>query len=234
MKIPTLLLALLLGGCGSSPGKGPADMTPAGKPPAPTTLRSVESNAEGISDAAKVADWTKAQGILGEAMATWSMVKPAVTAAGATTAQIQKIDDAFAKLTTDINGKAQRAAETDANSITLSVPDLFDYFTFSVPSDVLRGDGVFRQLQIEGEYNDWTMAATDMTAVTQTWMKFKPATMAQAPKRGDIPGSATVVMDLDTAVSNCQAALASHDAAGTQKAAQDGLDLVDVVEQIFK
>lgn len=240
MKRASLLLALLIGGCGGSTGGNngnnnpPPDLAPAGKPAAPTTLRSVESNAEGISDAAKVADWTKAQGILTEAQSTWAMLKDPVKAAGGTAASLQVIDDLFGKLTTDVAQRSQRAAETDANGISLAIPDLFDLFTYAVPSDVLRGDGVFRQLQIEGEYSDWAKAATDMDAVQQTWTKFRPATVTTAPNRGDIPGSATVVTDLDNTIKNCRAALANRDATATQKAAQDGLDFVDVVEQVFK
>ncbi len=226
MTIMRLAAVMWMIGCG--------DPVMTVKMPAPATLRSVESNAEGISDAAKVGDFAKATAILNEGRSTWTSLKPSLTMAGASADSMSAFDALFAKVTGDLTSKAQRAAESDANAISLAVPDFFDLFEFAVPSDALRGDGVFRQLQIEAEYSDWGVAASDLTAVKEVWSRLRPLVVMKAPMRSDIPGSSTVVADLDGAIEHAQDQLTAHDAAKLQASAQDGLDYIDVVETIFK
>ncbi|GAC1526201.1 MAG: hypothetical protein NVS3B10_24700 [Polyangiales bacterium] len=211
-----------------------ADAADGAKPVAPTQLRSVETTAEGVSDACKVPDYVKAGNVLTEATTVWAALKPQLKSAGATDAQLKKIDDTFALLAADIPAKSQKACETDGNVVTLAVPDLFDYFSWPVPSDALRGDGVFRQLQIDGEYSDWALTAGDLKATKDVWARLKTITAVRAPMRPDIPGASTVVADLDKAIADCETAIGARDAAALQAAAQNGLDAIDVVETIFK
>ena len=205
-----------------------------GKPFAPFQLRSFESNAEGVSDACKIADYAKARAILGEANTNWTALKPQVQAASAPAPLVARIDDTLAKIAADLTGSMQRACESDANVVTLAVPDLFDLYSFPVPSDALRGDGVFRQLQIDGEYSDFAAGVPDLAATKAVWARLKPLVVVQAPTRADIPGSATVVADMDKAIADCDAAIKASDRAALGVAAQNGLDDIDVVETIFK
>jgi hypothetical protein len=131
-------------------------------------------------------------------------------------------------------GMQQRACETDANVLTLTIPDIFDHFTYSVPSDALRGDGVFRQLQIDSEYNDFATADADLAATLAVWQRLRPLTVDQAPKKPDIMGSATVVADTDATIKDCQTAISAKDAMKLATAAQAGLDEIDTIESIFK
>ena len=226
---------VVLAACTSPSGSGGDGGAPdAAKPFAPATLRSFESAAEGVSDAAKVPDFAKAQSVLGEAQTTWNALVPQLQAAGASNAKLQAVDGLLQRAAADIGARTQRAVETDGNTVSLTVPDFFDLYSYAVPTDVLRGDGVFRQLQIEAEYSDWAMAATDLQAVQQVWARLEPMVAEQAPRRPDIMGAATLAADLDGDVMRCQSALAAKDSAALQTAAQDGLDLVDVAEQIFK
>ncbi len=205
-----------------------------GKPIAPTQLRAFESNAEGISDACKVADYTKAQGVLGEANTNWNTIKPLVGPAGASAALIAKIDAQLSKMAADITGKLQRECESDANAATLTIPDLFDFYTFAVPSDALRGDGVFRQLQIDSEYKDFTAAVRDLASTKMVWARLRPLAVVQASKRSDVPGTGTVVADMDKAIQKCEAAITAMDPAALGTEAQNGLDYIDTVETMFK
>lgn len=210
------------------------DAGDAGKPAAPLGLRAFETDAEGISDACKVGDWTKAQGVLGEGNANWTSLKPQVQAAGAAPSLVSKFDSWLTTVASDVSSKSQKACESDANAMTLAVPDLFDLYSWPVPSDALRGDGVFRQLQIDGEYSDWMPTSPDLDATKAVWSRLKPLAQAQAPKRPDIPGSSTVVADMDAAIQGCATAIGAKDAAGLQSSAQSGLDRIDTIEQIFQ
>jgi hypothetical protein len=220
-------------GNGGAPDASSDASGDAGKPLAPTTLRGFETDAEGISDACKVLDWTKAQGVLGEANTNWSTLRAQVQAAGWSASMLAQVDTDLTTVASDITAHAQKACETDANVITLAVPDMFDLFTWPVPSDALRGDGVFRQLQIDGEYTDWARTSADLTATKMVWMRLKPLAQAKAPMRPDIPGTATVVADMDAAIQKCETAIGALDGATLQTASQSGLDAVDVVEQMF-
>lgn len=231
-------------GASSPDAGGASDATPdapgdagaetGGKPAAPTQLRAFESNAEGISDACKVGDYVKAQGVLGEANTNWNTLKPLVGPAGASAALIAKIDAGLSKMAADVTGKLQRECESDANAATLTIPDLFDLYTFPVPSDALRGDGVFRQLQIDSEYKDFTAAVPDLANTKAVWARLRPLAVVQASKRTDVPGTGTVVSDMDSAIQKCEAAITATDQAALGTEAQNGLDYIDTVETMFK
>lgn len=201
---------------------------------APTTLRSFESNAEGIGDACKIADYVKAQAIVGEAKTNWNVLEPLASSAGVPIGVTQKIAATLDLVASDISATKQRACETDANVITLTVPDIFDHFVYAVPSDGLRGDGVFRQLQIDAEYAAFETADADLAAAEAVWNRLGPLVSAQAPKHADIPGAATVVADTDTTMMQLRAAIDAKSATDLATASQAGLDEIDTMESIFK
>jgi hypothetical protein len=186
-----------------------------------------------VGDSCKVADFTKAANVLAEAKTTWTTLEPVVRSAGASSSVLKTIDDALVAIDADISGKAQHACETDANVVTLAVPDLFDLFTWPVPSDALRGDGVFRQLQIDAEYADDTRTTNDLAATKTVWTRLRPLVVDRAPMRTDIPGASTVVTDIDKSITDAETAIAAKDAAALGTASQAGLDAIDVVEAIF-
>ncbi len=236
-----LLLSVVAAfGCSSATPATPAlDAGPADAPHdsgnlVPTNLRSFESNAEGVSDACKVSDFAKAQAILDQAKSNWSTIKPLALAAGTPQTVIDKVEATLPIITTDVSGSKKRECETDANVLTLIIPDVFDHFTYAVPSDALRGDGVFRQLQIDSEYSDFTTADADLAAANAVWMRLRPGTVTQAPKRADIPGSSTVVADTDATLVQCKTAITNKDVATLITASQAGLDEIDTIETIFK
>lgn len=201
----------------------------------PTLLRSFESAAEGISDAARTANWTKVSGVLAEALASWTKVKPQLVADGAADATVHGIDDALARIQKDVDAKDTRAAESDANAISIAVPDLFAlYPSWPVPPEALRLDGYFRQVQIDAEYADLAAAAVDHAKVASLWAAFRARVQAQAVGRGDIPGASTVVADMDGAIAAERAAIDMKASASVVDDAQRGLDLVDVCEQVFE
>jgi hypothetical protein len=135
-------------------------------------------------------------------------------------------------------GHKQRDAETDANRVTRAVPDLFDLFFYEAPTDTLRLDGTFRQLQIDAEYADWTVCQKDLGDTRTVWNRLKPAITTQAPSRPDVIGSGTVVQDVESVLTAVQALVVDDgglatDTINMEIQAQRGLDLVDVCEQIF-
>jgi hypothetical protein len=220
---------MLVSGC--SPGPVGSD---AGKKPVPADLKSFESNGEGLSEVPLTPDWVKAQMILDQAKTTWSTLKPTLKLDGAKVAQLDAIDAQLAKYAADVTAKSVRAAETDANAISLIVPDFFDLYDFPVPSDALRLDGEYRLTQIQGEYSDWAPAAAEFTKAQAIWTRMKTNVKAKVPSRTDVMGSASVVADVDQNLIALTAAITAKDSAKVISLAKTGLDLVDVVEQLFE
>jgi hypothetical protein len=242
----------LSAGCGtsSSPatptdGGSPSDSaTDSGLQPSPAILRQFESGAEAMSESPRgqlpqhVPDWQGAMDAYSADMGLWTQVKPIVLAAGASMSTITEIESALAAYLTDVNMQKQREAETDANRITLAVPDLFDHFYYAAPTDTLRLDGTFRQTQIDAEYADWAAAQRDLDRTKMVWANLKPKVAAQAPNRPDIAGAATVVSDVDGTLSALQVSIGqdgsmSTDVNDVETLAQSGLDETDTCEQIF-
>jgi hypothetical protein len=229
----------------AAPPEAGADATgDAGKPPSPAILRSFESGAEAMSESARgglpahVADWQGAQDAYIADSALWQQVKPVVVVAGAKPATIREIESALAAFQGDVMGQMQRAAESDANRITLAVPDLFDLFTYAAPTDTLRLDGTFRQLQIDAEFSDFANCQKDLDDTIAVWTRLKPLVAAQAPTRTDVMGAATVVQDVDGNLQLIQTFLTQDAGGATESAdvevqAQTGLDQTDICEQVF-
>ncbi len=255
--------ALAVGACSSSSSSTPAAASDAsaqapdasgGKLDSPATLRQFESGAEAMSEGPRgvlpghVPDWAAAQAAYDADFALWQTgvpdagippLRPTLVAAGVPTATLTAIDAALAAYKVDLMQQDQRAAENDGNKITKTVPDAFDYFTYGAPSDTLRLDGTFRQLQIDAEYSDWAACANDLRDTQAVWANLKSKVAAKAPSRPDITGSATVVADVDATLQAAQALIADDggmatDVASLEVQAQKGLDETDTCEQVFK
>jgi hypothetical protein len=218
--------------------------TDSGLQPSPAILRQFESGAEAMSESPRgqlpqhLPDWQGAMDAYTADMGLWTQVKPLVQSAGASTSTINEIESALAAYLTDVNMQKQREAETDANRITLAVPDLFDHFYYAAPTDTLRLDGTFRQTQIDAEYADWAAAQKDLDRTKMVWANLKPKVAAEAPNRPDIAGAATVVADVDGTLNALQLSIGQDgsmptDVADVETLAQKGLDETDTCEQIF-
>jgi hypothetical protein len=218
----------------------------AGKTPSPPELRQFESSAEAMSscplpDPAHMhAAWDGCQSTHDSAVMLWEGLKPTLLAAGVPATMISQIDGFLMIYNGDVAAKNTRSAETDANKITSAIPDVFDFFYYNAPTDTLRLDGTFRQMQIDAEYSDWANAQNDLDATKAIWTgHLKAVVAAQAPTRADITGSQTVVADVDATLVSAQM-LISHDggtpsdSAQLVQIAQNGLDETDTCEQIFK
>lgn len=248
-----IVCGLIFVGCSSSTPSSPADSGGGGggKPASPSNLRQFESGAEAMSEAprgslpAHVPDWVVAQSAYDTAFGLWQQLKPIILAAAAnsdastTATTMMAIDAALASYKADVAQMKQREAETDANIITLTVPALFELFTYPAPTDTLRLDGTFRQLQIDAEYSDWAGCSKDLSDTKTVWNRLKPLVQAQTPSRPDIHGSPTVVADMEATLQASQALIADdggapQDVPSLEAQAQKGLDLTDVCEQIFK
>lgn len=224
-----LLTVCLLCSCSARPGAADS-----GKRPVPADLKSFESNGEGMSEAPLAADWVKARSILGQATTTWAALKAPLRTDGATAASVTTIDDLLASYQTQLDRMAMRESETAANAISLLVPDYFDLYEFPVPSDALRLDAELRLTQIQGEYSDWAAAASELTRAKAVWLRIKAWVLSQAAQRADVIGSKTVVADVDAALEATSTAITGHDSAATVAKCKTGLDLVDIVEQVFE
>jgi hypothetical protein len=247
-----LLIGLLPWACSSSSGLAvdgggvsPDSGTAGAKLPAPPLLRQFESGAEAMSEAARgllpghQARWDVAQSAYTADAALWPEVRPMVAAAGVAAATLDTIEAALRAYALDVQEKRQRDAETDANKITNAVPDLFDPFQYNAPTDTLRLDGTFRQLQIEAEFADWQNSQKWLDDTSTVWKRLKVLVEPAAPGRADLMGALTVVKDMEAVLAEAQRLIAAgthtaDDATALVNQAQLGLDLTDVCEQIFK
>ena len=252
IRLLCLLIGLLPGACSSGSsssvdggGVSPDAGSPGVRVPAPPLLRQFESGAEAMSEAARgllpahQARWDVAQSAYAADAALWPQVRPMVAAAGVAMATLEGIEAALMAYAQDVQDQRQRDAETDANKITNAVPDLFDSYEYNAPTDTLRLDGTFRQLQIEAEFADWSNAQKWLDETVAVWSRLKGVVEPAAPGRADLMGAVTVVKDMEAVLAEAQRLIsaATHsadDATALVSQAQRGLDLTDVCEQIFK
>lgn len=204
------------------------------RPSVPTDLDAFESGAEALSEAARDRNWAKAETSLAKLHETWATLRITAERDGASANVLRSIDDALSRCDANVISRSSQSAESNANAMSLLIPDLFDRYLSAVPPDVLRLDAAFRRLQIDAEFSDWSQADAHLSSLLEVWRRVKPSASVLAPRRSAIPGASTVVDDIDHTLAAAGASVVAKSSTDTVTHTEHGLDLVDVVEQLFE
>jgi len=168
-------MALSLAGCMISAGTPTPDATPvAVKAAPPGQLVELDSAAEDIINDTYYGDWAEARQMADAIKKDLAELGPALQAAGVPAGLIDGIRAPLASLERQIG--AENALETKARAIQIIkvIPDIYDYFQVTMPTDLVRLDYLGHEVALNAERGDWAAAANTIGEMKGVWARLKP------------------------------------------------------------
>ncbi len=194
-------------------------------PVVPAKLQEIEANAEGIFDVAPKDDWMAISKHTRAIASAWQ----AYRAQAVTDRVPQKFQDALAsalkRLQQAETTKDKMGALRASNQLMFAAFDIFEVYQPAVPADIGRLDARGQQLIINLLANDLGAAGESLAQTRVIWARLKPAVLAK--QGADAAAKYDVSLQVQTE------ALGAKDVAHLKAGAQQGLDIVDVMEKLF-
>ncbi|MDQ6913892.1 MAG: hypothetical protein M3128_13575 [Verrucomicrobiota bacterium] len=204
---------------------GSVTSQPSAAPVVPAKLQEIEANAEGIFDVAPKDDWTAISKHTSAIAKAWE----AYRSQAATDRVPQKFQDALAaalkRLEQAETAKDKMGALRASNQLMFAAFDIFETYRPAIPADIGRLDARGQQLIINLIGNDLTAAGESLAQTKVIWARLKPAVLAR--QGADAAAKYEASLQVQTE------ALAAKDGPRLKAGAQQGLDLVDVMEKLF-
>lgn len=229
---PALLaLALILGACIVQPAAPPSSVaalgpTKAATQPVPDSLSAIEADAEDVMDSVPTGNWQQIDKDASHMAAAWQDYLPQAGKDGAPADVQTAMQAALARLQTAVKAQATDATLQAANDISAAVVELFAIYKSDVPADIGRLDVLGRQLILDVTAGNWTKAAQTLDQTGAVWSKVKPSALAHKGERAATLYDASLAAQADW--------LKAKNAEKLTAEAQNGLELVDALEQVYQ
>lgn len=191
----------------------------------PTQLDSIESDSEDIIGDVTNNDWTAAQSKVNNMKTNFSNLKPMLVSASVEANTIDKLSSAINGLENAINAKKSYDSRVQANQVSKYIPDVYDYYTVTIPTDVSRLDYLGREIILNVENSDWSSASGNYKNASILWDTLKVKM-----------NSTTYKKDINSFQSNMnalKAAIDKKDSTETTSQANAFLENVDTLEADF-
>ncbi len=197
------------------------------KQPVPSILITVESGAEDAIDFANARKRAKVvatahklrRAVVGDAAATLRRADVPEDRIAALRARAQTVDDL-----------ASRAGflriSLTANQMSALMPELYARYSDPVPPAVLRLDYVDREAELRSRSGDGPAVTKAVDGLASTWEELRPQVINA--------GGKDAAADLSRHVRAMQQLRAASKPAALQTEAAEGLELVDVLEHVFR
>ncbi len=190
----------------------------------PQQLDKIESATEEILDNIAANDWMAAQSKVSEIESDFTKVKPKLKKAKIATDTINGLSNAIKGLSTAVSAEMSYDARAEANKIFKFLPDVYDHYKNTVPTDLGRLNYLGHEIILNAEKYEWDAATTNCYTALELWGDLK--TELKADYNNDVASFQNTIDDLQRAVE-------SKDAAAVTKQAGTLLDQVVVLERDF-
>jgi hypothetical protein len=238
MRTKAVLLAVVLvclAGCGdsndaqttSTAAKQTTQTTQAAKRPVPSILTTVESGAEDTIEFANAGNRAKV------VATAHKLHRAAEEKAAATLRRAGVPEESIAALKERarvVDALAARAGflriSLGANQVSALMPELYAHYKDPVPPAVLQLDYLDREAELRSRARDDESVRKAVDELTSTWAKLR----SQVIEAGGDKAAA----DFSRHVRTMKRLAGGSDRAAIQKEARAGLELVDVLESVFR
>ena len=190
----------------------------------PTQLDNVESDSEDIIDDVVNNNWTAVQNRTADIKANFNDIKTILVSTSVSNDIIDGFSSAIDGLENAVNAKKSYDSRYQANAISKYIPDIYDYYTVTIPTDVGRLDYLGREITLNVENSDWLSSSGNYEAANDIWNNLKSKL------------NATYKTDIDSFQNNMDAlktAINKKDSEETTKQASILLENVDTLENDF-
>lgn len=172
-------MALSLAGCMTSTGTPLPTTTPAAgaqgaKAALPRQLVELETAAEDVMSAVDYNDWESAQQIVDTIKKDLTSLEPYFQTAGVPTNLVEGIRTPLASLKQQVGAKNTLETKARAIQIIGTIPDIFDYYQVTMPTDINRLDYLGHAMVLNTQKGDWTTAAKNIGEIKNVWARLKP------------------------------------------------------------
>lgn len=191
----------------------------------PDSLQTIEGAAEDIIDIAASGNWDKINMNVTSISNAWDAYLPQATKDGALQTTQDSLTSALARLKTASTAKDAAATMQSANDLSAAVVDLFAIYNPKVPADIGRLDVWERQVILDVAAKNFDAAAVSLAKVKSIWGNVKPAILEHNGK--------DVAAQFEASIATQENALASKDGSALTTEAKNGLEIVDVLEQLY-
>ena len=190
----------------------------------PRQLDELETAAEDIMDDAGAGNWTKAQQKVDTMKKDLTALGPVFQSAGVPSSLVAGIQTPLKSLEQKVKSKDAMGTKVQANQITKVIPDVFDYFQVTTPTDLGRLDYLGREVALNAQQGDWTAAGSNMTQIKQVWARLKPNLNTAAQKNAD---------SFESSVNTLSGDVQKQNATAVAKDSTTLLDKVGVLEKAY-
>jgi hypothetical protein len=193
--------------------------------PVPGALQTIEAQAEDIIDSVPGGGWAHINADVATVAQAWKNYGPQADPDGAPQPFRDALDAALRQLQRAASGTNPSATMQAANDLSAAVLDLFMVYQPAVLTDVGRLDVLERQVVLDIAGKDYRAAADRLAQIEAVWARLKPRVEARQGTK--------VAARFDTSISMQRAALQSKDGPALTAEAQNGLDILDALEQLL-
>jgi hypothetical protein len=216
-------LVLLLCSC-QSKSIGSKEPTKSTKTTSPSQIDTIESDAEDIITDITSSKWSESQSKVTEIKNNFTTLKPKLEAAGVTTDVIDSLGSTISALESAVNASNSYESRKQANQISKYIPDIYDYYTVSLPTDIGRLDYLGREIILNAENSDWSSAGTNYDTASSLWRGLKSQLKSAYSKDSD---------NFQSNMDSLKIAINNNDSSLTTDQANILLENVDVLENDF-
>jgi hypothetical protein len=195
------------------------------RPPVPSSLTALESNAEDLVDVALAHDRPRVIAMAGTlASNSGGVASKALAGAGATPAQISALRTRAAVVTRLSHGGPFTSIALAANAVSAVVTELYAHFSDSVPVAVRRLDYLDREAQLRSLAGQRKAVPPVVARLAATWKPLRQSVIGH--------GGGTVAAAYARHVT-AMGRLASTPGGAFRSEAVNGLNIVDELETVF-
>jgi len=191
----------------------------------PEPLTTIEAQAEDIIDLVPGHSWEKVTADVAAIAKAWQAYQSQAADDHAPQPFQEALTAALERLQKASAAKQATGTMEAANDLSAAVVDLFTIYHPALPSDVGWLDVLERQVVLDVAAKDLTAAVDNLAKANAVWARLKPVVLAH-----NGPEVATRFEDSLTLQQN---ALNKEDASALATEAENGLALVDALEQLF-
>lgn len=224
-----LVLAILLSACGNQPASSsnapiPSTVTTTNGA-VPDDLMTLEAQAEDIIDFVPGGDWSKVNADISTIDKAWSAYQQQAVQDGETQALQDSFSQALSRLKSASTSQDAIGTMQAANDLSAAVIDIFDLYHPIVPTDVGRLDVLERQVILDVENQDFTLATDTLAKMNTVWERVKPSVITH--------NGNDVAVQFDKSLTTQAEALKAKDATALTSEAKNGLEIVDSLERVY-
>jgi hypothetical protein len=235
LSLALLGILLLAAGCGDSNEKStpattastPTTTAPAVKQAVPGSLEETESAAEDIIDYANAGKRAKVAATARDLVeVTKGEAATTLKKAGVPADRIAVLQDRARSVEDQTKNGDPLKISLAANQVSALMPEFYARYSDPVPPDVLELDYLDREAQLRSRAGDEAKVKTAVAGLAATWSMLQSSVIKA--------GGGKAARDFTRHVAAMRRLAQGSDASAIQKEAGNGLELVDVLEGVYR